>query len=52
MQHIMTLRKLDNKTQLKCIRTNFTYLLDIRNMITKIVCYMIWDQYIIENKYV
>ena len=35
MQHIMTLRKLGNKTQLKCIRTNFTYLLDIKNMMTE-----------------
>ena len=32
MQHIMTLRKFGNKTQLKCIRTNFMYLLDIKNM--------------------
>ena len=35
MQHIMTLRKFGNKTQLKCIRTNFMYLLDIKSMMTK-----------------
>ena len=35
MQHIMTLRKFGNKTQLKCIRTNFMYLLDIKNMMKK-----------------
>ena len=31
----MTLRKLGNKTQLKCIRTNFMYLIDIKNKMTK-----------------
>ena len=31
----MTLRKFGNKTQLKCIRTNLMYLLDIKNKMTK-----------------
>ena len=35
MQHIMTLRKFGNKTQLKCIPTNFMYLLHIKNKMTK-----------------
>ena len=84
MQHILTLSKFDNKTQLKCIRTNFMYLLGIENKnssrsfcynslhciylkldnndsvricekhckLNEIASNMIWDQYIIENKYV